>query len=147
MVDQAVDKLGKEIEKSNNSLDKKTKDRYWFNIPDKICDYLASMFRNVSLIMGAEPTAKELFEKAAKYSENVKLNLEKSRNSLANARGPLKELITKAKESKFKSTIKEVEEHDKKVIEKKFAASNDLSKRTNKFTDMLAKTTNLNRTK
>jgi len=79
--------LAKEIESGKTtSLDTKANEqnRYWFNIPGKICDSLSNMFRQTSLMLGAEPTAAELFEKAAKYAEKLKLDLEKERGKAIN---------------------------------------------------------------
>ena len=76
LIDNAVDKL---LE-GDNSLNQKTEERSWFNFPGKICDSLTKMFRDAALLMGAEPNAKELFEKAANYSQQAKNNIEKTKN-------------------------------------------------------------------
>ena len=75
LIDNAVDKLLD----GDNSLNQK-KERSWFNFPGKICDSLTKIFRDAALLMGAEPNAKELFEKAAKYSQQAKDNIEKTKN-------------------------------------------------------------------
>ena len=100
MINKAVDKLVLEVSENHNSISDKLakKERSWFNIPGKLYDSFADMFHKAALMMGkVEPTAAEIFEEAAKYSNDMKQKIEKQQaidNKRAGGKGPLASLIS-----------------------------------------------------
>lgn len=99
MINKAVDKLVAEIKDGRNSISDELakKERSWFNIPGKLYDSFSGMFHKAALMMGKiEPTAAEVFEEAAKYSNDMKQKIEKQQaidNKRARGKGPLASLI------------------------------------------------------
>lgn len=99
MISKAVDKLVAEIKEGQNSISNELtkKERSWFNIPGKLYDSFSGMFHKAALMMGKiEPTAAEVFEEAAKYSNDMKQKIEKQHaidNKRARGKGPLASLI------------------------------------------------------
>lgn len=79
-INPIIDKAFEKIEKDPDSkeidklIDKK---RSWYNVAGKIYDSLAVVFREVSLLLGAEKNAKELFESLAKTALNEKNLIDK----------------------------------------------------------------------
>ncbi len=71
IVTQAVKQYNKEIEQGKNSLAQEEKKKSWYNFKDRLGNFLSSMFRNISLSLGAEPTAKELFSQVADYAKQA----------------------------------------------------------------------------
>ena len=102
IISKAVDKLVEEIKLNQNSIDSLLKkERSWFNIPGKLYDSFAGMFHKVALIMGTiKPTAAEIFEEAAKYSNDMKQKIEKQQaidNKRATGKGPFASLINNSR--------------------------------------------------
>lgn len=118
IIDKAVNKLEEEVKSGSNSVQAKIdkQSRYWFNFPGKIYDGFSDMFHKAALVVGAtKPNAAEIFEEAAKYSQNLKVALEKDYEKRKNQRkgkGSLSELTSHARGVSHEIVGNKVAEHN-----------------------------------
>ena len=84
IIDKAFEKLEKESNGNNKTGILAQKERSWYDFSGKIYDSLATAFRGISLIFGAEHDAKELFAKLSKAALNEKKAVDKAQKSKNN---------------------------------------------------------------
>lgn len=127
IISKAVDKMAE----GDFAFPQAKKARNWFDFAGKIYDGAASIFRQVSLMLGAEKTAVELFDLAAKYSIKLKneLEIEQQKNRNFSSKGAFGDLVEEARKSKYEWVNKKVKTHNDSLFneERKKNRENELN--------------------